>query len=276
MDSRQHLERAAALTVGPGSVGARVGTADCGRPRGDQPGPARGRVPHGDRGPARQGHVDGVLRGQPATAAGMGPRLAGASTCPGAGPSAQALPARPCRAGRPGVPVGAPVVAAAGDLAPVAAGVRRRSDDAGEPRDQLPGAVRARARRTAPGAGALPQRTDQAPAPSPLRPVRPAPGHGHDQRASAPGARPGGPGTLGRRSHHRQGLPLRGGRPRRTHHPARPVAPPADGRDATSVGHALRQAITTLPEDPFQSIAWDQRSGLPHRVHHRHGIPVYF
>ena len=70
--------------------------------------------------------------------------------------------AEPCPAGRPGHAVAARVVVAAGDRRPVADGVRRRSDDAGEPRDDLPGPVRAGPRRATPRAGPMPaHRTGQ-------------------------------------------------------------------------------------------------------------------
>jgi hypothetical protein len=92
------------------------------------------------------------------------PGLAGAPARPGAGQATQDLEAGPSPAGRPGQQLAGPMVVAGTDLGPVADPVPRRSHDAGEPRNHLPGPVRAGPRRAAPRAGPLPaHRASQAP-----------------------------------------------------------------------------------------------------------------
>lgn len=51
-----------------------------------------------------------------------------------------------------------------------------------------------------------------------------------------------------------------------------------DGRGADRVGEALRQAITTLPSDLFQSITWDQGKEMGCHIGFTMatGIPIYF
>ena len=160
--------------------------------------------------------------------AGCLPGVAGSSAGPPAGPAAQDCQAGLPRAGRPGHRLAGAVVVAGADLAPVADRVPARSHDAGEPRDDLPGPVRAGPRRAAPGAGPLPaHRPGQAPPARPRREHRAHQGHGDDQRPPRRGRRPGRARPLGRRPDHRQGLQVRDRHPGRTDHPLRAAAAPA-------------------------------------------------
>ena len=144
-------------------VAARARAADLGRPGGDQSRAARGRLVHRDRGQAGQGGLDRVPGGGRQRRPRRLPGLAGAPAGSRPGPRPEDVEAELCPARGPGHPVAAGVVVAAGDRRPVADGVRRRSDDAGEPRDDLPGPVRAGPRRAASRAGPLPaHRTGQA------------------------------------------------------------------------------------------------------------------
>ena len=183
-------DRAAGLAAAgpPGRLGARAGAADPGGPGGDHPGPACRGVVHRDRRPAGQGGLHGVAGGGRQRRPGRVPGMAGASACPRAGPAAQA-PKLAC-----------PELAAqvtswlAEWWSPVQISARLRIEHPGdpmmqyEPRDDLPGPVRAGPRRAAPGAGPLPAlRPGQTPPPRPRWPVRAYQGHGDDQRPSRRG-----------------------------------------------------------------------------------------
>jgi hypothetical protein len=143
--SRGGADRAAApAAVGPpGPLGARTGTAEAGRPGGDHPRRARWTVLHRDRRPAGEGDLHGVAGGRRGWWPGSVPSVAGAPARPAAGQAAQDPEAGPPAAGRAGQRLAGRMVVAAADLGPVADPVPRRSHDAGEPRNHLPGPVRA-------------------------------------------------------------------------------------------------------------------------------------
>jgi hypothetical protein len=150
----------------PGPLGTRAGAVDAGRPGGDHPRGGRRTVVHRDRRPAREGDLHGVAGGGRQRRPGPVPGLAGPPARPRAGQAAQDPEADPCPAGRAGQQLADPMVVAAADRGPVADPVPKRSHDAGEPRNHLPGPVRAGPRRAAPGAGPLPaNRARQAPPP---------------------------------------------------------------------------------------------------------------
>ena len=160
---------------------------------------------------------------------------------------------------------------AAGDLGPVADRVRRRSHDEGEPRDHLPGLVRAGPRRAAPRTGPLPaHRPGETPPPAPAGKHRPDPRHGDDQRTSRRGRGPGRARPLGRRPDHRQGLQVSGRHPRGADHPLRPAAAPARRprrrgcRSGHATGHHRRcLASCSAPSPGTRARRWPTTPSSP-------------
>jgi hypothetical protein len=151
--ARQRPQR----SVGPpGPLGARARAVDAGRPGGDHPRVACRTVLHRDRRPAGEGDLHGVAGGGRQRRPDPVPGVAGAPARPAAGQAAQDPEAGPCPAGRAGQQLASRMVVAAADLGSVADRVPRRSHDVGEPRNHLPGPVRAGPRRAAPGAGPPP------------------------------------------------------------------------------------------------------------------------
>ena len=242
--------RAAGLAAAgpPRWLGARAGTADAGRPGGDQPGPACRGVVHRDRGPAGQGGLDGVAGGgrqrRPRTATGRGGRISGPASRPG-GPSAASWPAR---AGGPGHQLAGRVVVP-GSRSPRRLRIEFPDDPMmqvshetiyqalyvqgrGELRRELARCLRTGRAKRRPRGRVGRHRADQ--------------GHGDDQRTARRGRGPGRARPLGRRPDHRQGLQVRGRHPGRAHHPLRDAAAPArrprrrTGRAGHAAGHQRR------------------------------------
>ena len=181
--------------------------------------------------------------------------------------------------GRPGRRVARAVVVPGADRRAVAHRVPRRSDDAGEPRDDLPVAVRRGPRPAA--TGALPlsaHRPDTAPATQPHRDPRQDPRDGHDLRASRRGRGPGRARPLGGRSDHRSGPQSAVGTlVERTSRFVLLLHLP-DGREAIKVNDAMKTAIADLPAELMRTITWDQGREMARHVDFTvdTGVQVYF
>ncbi len=157
----------------------------------------------------------------------------------------------------------------------VADRVPGRPGDAGEPRDDLPVAVRAGPRRATPGAGPMPAHRD-ATAARPRgrrRTARPDPRHGQHLRTAAPRS-PTGPCPATGKATSSSGEGSRsavGTLVERTTRFVLLLHLAETARAAVNVEAAMRKAIATLPAELRRSITWDQGSGdgQPRAVHDR-------
>ena len=113
-----HRPPGAAAAGPPGRLGARAGTADPGRPGGDQPRPACRAVVHCDRCPAGKGDLHGVAGSGCQRRARAVPGVAGSSAGPGSGQAAEDLQAGLPAAGCPGHQVARAMVVAGADRRP--------------------------------------------------------------------------------------------------------------------------------------------------------------
>ena len=113
---------------------------------------AAGSDAHRHRCPTRPVGLDGLPRGDGQWRTRRLSGLAGPRTGPATIPAAQTEEAGVSRAGSRGDPVPAQMVVAAGDLQAVASRAPRRSDDVGEPRNDLQDPVHPGQRRAAPRA----------------------------------------------------------------------------------------------------------------------------